>query len=223
MQFDPSDRPHTRVMTIDPIDWENLDAKECEVTNLDLFLRENYTSDLVRELEKHSDVRNQIEMMDHPIYASQAFRIFGCCMGLFPPFAIVGKLLVGSGDNPETLLFIILTSLAIATTAIMGWITGKFVGEKFEPLFSTNLISQIAFAVFTGAAWGAICGAVGGIFLLIVGAVIAGAFGAISTSIALPFFTIAYRWLSVDGMVERSKILPFAIGVPLIFGLMLIN
>lgn len=222
MESDHAVKFEERVETIDPINWELIGTDKGDAENLDHFLSENYTYQLAIENAVDTETRSRIDAMDEPIDAGLAFKLFGTFMGLIPTTAIMGKLAYQTREIEWLPLYAIFAAISIYTTMFVGRVVGQFVGERFKPAFSMLLPNQIALAIIVGGAWGAVAGAAGGVFVFILGSIVGGMIGAMSAAALLPFYTLAFRWLRVGDHVEKSKILPFAFGLPTILAMLIL-
>ena len=81
-------------------------------------------------------------------------------------------------------------------------------------LASCRLSWYLSCLPFVGIAWGAASGALGGLFLFLIGSIFGAVVGGAIGLFAVTPFAILVRILSQDEHVEQKHLLPIALGIP---------
>jgi len=162
--------------------------------------------------------------MRNPLNAEEAFAWFGTFLGLFPPFALFGRVLgvalrEGTSRNLPTadgalywmLLFLAMNAVCCLVGRKFGALLGRRVGDprawSWPVYVFSTLVMAAAWAVVTGAAGGAVAFVVGAFFGVICAVPVA--------LLGFPAFAVLHRLLSHGGMIEEHDLWPLAFGVPL--------
>ena len=156
---------------------------------------------------------SSVAMMTRPVGQRRAFSQFGLIVGALGPLSIGIKMFAGvSAFDGKDLGFLFLFLLANATTAAVGYFTGKVVGNFAANTHKCQLLSAIPLLFLIGAVWGGVSGFAGGLFLVLIGSVFGAIIGAAFGGLATLIFGVLYRYLQVAGNIERRHFLPFAFG-----------
>ena len=191
-----------------PIGLYGLDDLESSEERLATLL---YANQLTQHPSRLDEER--IASMTNPVSQTWAFALFGSMLGALGPLSIGIALFFGNGSpNSDELLFPFLFSLANITTAIVGYFTGKVVGNIVAATHEFRLFSAVPLLLLIGMIWGGVCGFAGGLFLLLVGSVVGAVIGAIFGGIATVLFGVPYRYLRVSGQIERRHFVPLTLG-----------
>jgi hypothetical protein len=192
-----------------PIGIYGLDEIEDSEERLAYLLSENKSALLLDSSEEELSMAN-------PISQTRAFALFGSMLGTFGPLSIGIALLAGNGrPSGDELLFPLLFSLANLTTAIVGYFTGKIVGNFVAATHKFRLLSAVSLLLLIGMIWGGVSGFAGGLFLLLIGSIVGAVIGGVFGSIATLVFGVIYRYLQIGGSIERRQFIPLAFGTTL--------
>jgi len=162
------------------------------------------------------DPPNELSMKD-PLSQAQAFALFGAMLGTLGPLSIGIALFFGNGTpTSDDLFFPFLFSLANITTAIVGYFTGRVVGNIVAATHQFRLLSAVPLLLLIGMIWGGVSGFAGGLFLLVIGSVAGAVIGALFGGVATVLFGIPYRYLQIAGYLEKRHFVPLALGTTLI-------
>jgi hypothetical protein len=179
---------------------------------LDLNAERAYEKELFRS------ERDRIEaaLMSRPIESKKVFAYFGLMIGSLPPFALVFNV-IGSIAPTEggPLLFLVLLTAAGIATGIAGYASGKYVPSALRRISKFSFPNRVALMSLTGFAWGAVSGAIGGLFLFIIGSVFAAIAGGFIGAVALPVLVALHTPLRHGDCVELKHFLPIAFGITL--------
>jgi hypothetical protein len=177
--------------------------------NLEILISEN------SKFENHHNNTN--EEMKNPLSFEKAFSYFGLMLGSIPPATIFSLILFENGKSGFNELGLVIFLLFVnVVTAIVGFFTGKIVGDIAQKLESKSWSLMILVLPFVGLLWGLISGAAGGVFIFIIGAVFGGMIGAMVGGLALPVFTILHRLLKQNNHIELKYFLPISLGLTFI-------
>src|SRR4030095_4685063 len=144
--------------------------------------------------DDHLDLR-RVELMTHPVSQTRAFALLGSLLGAFGPFSIGFNWILSSGaPSGDELVFPILFLLANITTAIVGYFTGKVVGNMVAATHKYRVLSAIPILLLIGLIWGGVSGFAGGLFLLVIGSVVGAVIGAAFGGIATVMFGVLHRY-----------------------------
>jgi|SRR5688572_2494832 len=155
--------------------------------------------------------------MTHPISQTRAFALFGAMLGAFGPLSLGVVLFFGDGrTSGDELLFPLLFSLANLTTAIVGFFTGRVVGNFVAMTHKFRILSAVPLLVLIGIIWGGVSGFAGGLFLFLIGSLVGAVIGAAFGGVASLMFGVIYRFLQIGGSIERRQFIPLALGTTLI-------
>ena len=189
-----------------PIGIYGLDELEGTEERLGYLL---HTNELIRQDGYYSGD----DSMTNPISQARAFALFGSALGTFVPLSIGIAFLSGNGGpSGDELLFPFLFSLANLTTAIVGYFTGKVVGNVVAATHKCRILSAVPLLLLIGMMWGGVSGFAGGLFLLVIGSVVAAVIGGVFGSVATVVFGVIYRYLQIGGNIERRHFIPLAFG-----------
>jgi hypothetical protein len=160
--------------------------------------------------------RIDASLMTRPIDSKKAFAYFGLIFGALPPFALVFKIIGETTPfNQAPALFLVLLSAAGVGTGVAGYASGRIVPSMIERIGKVHVANRLALLALTGFAWGAVSGAIGGLFLFIIGAVFGAVVGGTIGAVALPVLVGLRAPLRRGDLVELKHFLPIAFGITL--------
>ena len=195
-----------------PIGIYGLDEIEGSDERLAYLLSANH---LVQQSDLSEEER--VHAMANPVSQTRAFALFGSMLGGLGPLSIWVALFLGNGGpGSDELLFPLLFSLANLTTAIVGYCTGKIVGNLVAATHKYRVLSAIPLLLLIGTIWGAVSGFAGGLFLLVIGSIVGAVIGAAFGGVGMLLFGVIYRYLQIAGSIERRQFIPLALGTTLI-------
>lgn len=152
-----------------------------------------------------------------PVSTESAYARFGFCLGLFPPFAILTRLLLNTGmGNPEAArLWVPLFFGMNVVCCVAGWRFAEYLGRKMCDPRSRGWDEYIGNSIVTGMLWAVVTGGLGGFVGFGFGAVV-GAICALPVAfVSFPVFAALHRVQSHGGMIEERDLRPIAYGIPL--------
>jgi hypothetical protein len=183
---------------------------------LETLLKINAENAREKELFRTERERIEAALMSRPIESKKVFAFFGLMMGSLPPIALVFNVIgevTPTGGGP--ILFLILLTAAGIATGIAGYASGRFIPSAIRRIAGFSLPNRIALLAVTGFAWGAVSGAIGGLFLFIVGAVFAAIAGGMIGAVSLPLLVALYEPMRRGDLIELKHFLPIALGMTL--------
>ncbi len=203
-------KPDTQILER-PISLYGLDADDETDGRLEFLLEVNR-----RTLLKKETKQDVIDMMISPIDSKRAFALFGLLIGILGPLSIILKILWTSGGfRNDDLFFAALFLIANLVTAVVGYFSGKIVGNIVQKVNTKRLSVAIQLYALTGFCWGAVSGFVGGLFLFLFGSIAGALIGAAFGTVATLLFSLFHRLLAVEGVIERRHFLPLSFGTVL--------
>ena len=162
--------------------------------------------------------------MLNPISTEEAFTWFGSFLGIFPPFAIFARMLVGGGFGKDgafywSILFALMNLICI----VVGRKFGRMLGRSLGDPRSRSWPAHVSLSVLMGGAWGSVTGGLGGFIGFGVGALV-GIICAVPVALAaFPVFAVLLRIQSHGGMIEERDLWPLAFGIPLTAAAMILT
>ncbi len=175
-------------------------------------------AELLREKTMYRSERERIEasLMTRPIDSRKTFAYFGLIFGALPPAALVFKIIGETMPVEQApILFLILLSAAGVGTGVAGYASGRFIPSMIERIGKVHVMNRLALLSLTGFAWGAVSGAIGGLFLFIIGSVFAAITGGVVGAVALPVMVGLRAPLRRGDYIELKHFLPIAFGITL--------
>jgi hypothetical protein len=163
-----------------------------------------------------NDIREELKArtMARPISSPDAYALFGLFLGTFPPAAITLKFFVALDIfSKSDAIFLVLFTVANLVTAGIGFLTGKLVGKMMLDIDRLRWSSYLPLLPFIGLIWGVVSGGVGGVFILVLGALAGAAIGGITAAAAFPVFAVLHRVLARGNLIERRHLLPISLGI----------
>ncbi|MEQ1606865.1 MAG: hypothetical protein ABL999_18535 [Pyrinomonadaceae bacterium] len=142
----------------------------------------------------------------------KTYAYLGLMLGVFPPASLFA-LFIAESNAPSEIWLVALLLGVNAVTAFVGYFFGKVVGSLLYDRDNRSLSFYIFFLPFLGFLWGAIAGAVGGVFLFIIGAFFGAILGGAVGMVALPSFYAMHRILKHGEYLELKYFLPVATGI----------
>jgi hypothetical protein len=175
-----------------------------------------------RRLALEVEERQALSML-RPVSTEEAYRWFGTFLGLFPPFALFTRIIIGAiGDrsrgslpNADAVIFWgLLFLLMNVFCCLVGRKFGGYLGRKAGDPRARGVAGTLLVALLNGLCWGVVTGAAGGAVGFLVGAVV-GVFVPVPVArAAFPAFALLHRHLSHGGMIEERQLWPLAFGIP---------
>jgi hypothetical protein len=150
-------------------------------------------------------------LMTNPLGAERTFANLGLMLGTLPPAAVF--LAIRLSSNSIEGLFLALFVWVTMVTGLVGFHSGRAVGQLIDSMKYRSLSFCLMFVPLIGLAWGAICGAAGGIFIFLIGAFFGALIGGAVGAVALTAFFLIYRMMTIAGMIELKHFLPIAAGI----------
>jgi hypothetical protein len=175
-------------------------------------------AEIARERCIYRTDRERVEagLMTNPIDSKKAFAYFGLLIGLMPPFALVFKIISSTvAVERMPVLFLVVLGIAGVTTGVVGYASGQFVPAAISGFGRFRLANQLALFSLVGFVWGAVSGAIGGLFIFIIGAFVAAIAGGIIGALALPVLVAFHTALRRGDLIEIKHFLPIAFGITL--------
>lgn len=142
----------------------------------------------------------------------QTYAYLGLMLGVFPPASLFA-LFIAESNAPSEIWLVALLMGVNTVTGFVGYFFGKVVGSLLHDRDNRSLTYYTFFLPFLGLLWGAIAGAVGGVFLFIIGAFFGAILGGAVGMVALPAFYAMHRLLKHGEYLELKYFLPVATGI----------
>ncbi|MEO8574225.1 MAG: hypothetical protein ABI481_09675 [Pyrinomonadaceae bacterium] len=155
--------------------------------------------------------------MTSPIDSRKAYSYFGLMIGALPPFAMVFRGIDKTFPSDRLLVFFLLLALAGVATGIVGYATGRFIPSAVRYASRFRFPNRILLLLAMGFAWGAVSGAIGGLFLYVVGSIFAGIVGGLVGAVVLPILATTHSMMRRGDLIEMKHFLPIAFGITLTF------
>lgn len=169
-----------------------------------------------RQLFRTDREKRDAESMQTPITSRTAYAFFGFLLGFLPVFSIFAKIIIEAGGVREENGWLSVLILAASVgTAVAAFFTGRTVARIVERLDSVRWSWYLTALPFIGLLWGAVSGAVGGVFLFIIGSVFGAVIGGMIGALALPVFGALHRALKRGDLIELKHFLPLSFGIVL--------
>lgn len=165
------------------------------------------------EIFSSEDEKLQSKLIKNPVTTEQAYAYFGLMLGTFPLMALFGRFIFESDLRADESWVILLLLFVNIVTAVVGFISGKLVGNIVKELEKISWNRMILAIPFIGLIWGTITGGFGGVFLFIIGAVFGAMIGGFIGSLAVPIFTIFHRIFKRGDKIDSKLFLPIAFGI----------
>jgi hypothetical protein len=173
------------------------------------------------EANRQQHFRNALEeeemlLMLHPIATQRAFALFGMLLGLLPPAAIFFKLIFSAPGHyffqaGWLSLFLCMNVVCCLAGACLGSKLSRMVVTVEQDSWSRMLIES----VIIGFIWGAGTGALGGVIIMGIGALIGATFAIPVGALAFGLFIPLHRLLARGAMIDARHFWPLACGVVL--------
>ena len=185
-----------------------------EVTEARIAEFRSRSAELASERTLFLDDRQRFaaESMRRPVSTRTSYSIFGALIGSLPTFSLGLRILFEdpSGDGR---LFFSLFTLAAFVTGLVGAITGPYAAQIVERARSRRTSVYLSALPFIGMGWGAASGAIGGVFLFIVGAIFGGISGGLVGFAMVPMFALFHGLLRQGDQIELAHLLPISFGI----------
>ncbi|HSI87826.1 MAG TPA: hypothetical protein VK918_02140 [Pyrinomonadaceae bacterium] len=172
------------------------------------------SAELATERSLYLDDRQRFsaETMKRPVSTKASYSIFGALIGSIPTFSIGLRILFEEPRGSGAVFFTLFT-LAAVVTGLVGAITGPYAAQFVERARGLRASAYVTALPFIGMAWGAASGAIGGVFLFIVGAIFGGITGAMVGFTLVPLFVLLHGVLRQGDRIEFSHLLPISLGI----------
>ena len=173
---------------------------------------------IAREKSLYRSDRERVEagLMTKPIDSKKAFSYFGLLIGTMPPFALVFKIISETAAVERMpVLFLVLLGAAGVTTGVVGYASGRFVPAAISGFGRFRLANHVVLLSLVGFVWGAVSGAIGGLFIFIIGAFVAAIAGGVIGAVTLPLLVAFHIALRRGDLIEVKHFLPVAFGITL--------
>ncbi len=152
--------------------------------------------------------------MQRPLTLERSFSLLGAMLGLLGPGSLLARILINASSfNSQDGLFLLLSILAIAATSAAGYFSGKYVARFYRYLRKKPTAVLLLGVPAAGLAWGLWSGAIGGLFLMIVGALPGAVIGAVFGAAAMILFTPLHFLVSKGEKIEMKHFVPISFGV----------
>jgi hypothetical protein len=159
--------------------------------------------------------RRDAESMQTPVTSRTAYAFFGSLLGFLPVVSIFAKIIIEGGVRENEDLLVLAILAASLGTAVAGFFTGRTVARIIEKMNSVRWSWYLTALPFIGLLWGAVSGAVGGVFLFIIGSVFGAVIGGMVGALALPVFGALHRTLKRGDLIELKHLRPLSFGIVL--------
>lgn len=169
-----------------------------------------------KELYRSDRERTEVDLMARPVDSRRAFAYFGLLIGSLPPFALVFKI-ISETMPAERIPVLFLTLLATSGIAagVTGYVSGTFIPSAISRVTTFSLANRIAMVSLIGFAWGAVSGALGGVFIFLIGSIFGSLAGGLVGAVALPILLAFHSVLRSGDFIELKHFLPIAFGITL--------
>lgn len=175
-------------------------------------------AEIARDKQLYPTERDRINvsLLTSPIDSKESIGYFGLLIGTLPPFALLLKLVGETASGWQmSALFLSLLAVAGIATGLAGFASRRFVASAIESSSRLRLPNRIAALSLIGLAWGTASGAIGGLFIFVIGSIFAGILGGVVGAIALPLMIGLRSLVSHGDLVEMRHFRPIALGITL--------
>ena len=152
-------------------------------------------------------------LMTSPIDSRKAYAYFGLMIGTLPPVALAFNFISGLNHIDGLPIILLLLTLAAATTGAVGFAMGRHMPAAVNYASRFRLPTHLIFLSMFGFAWGAVSGAVGGLFLFVLGAIPGSILGGLVGATALPVLAALHFIMRRGDLIEMKHFLPIAFGI----------
>ena len=167
-----------------------------------------------RNLYKNDDERLAAESMKRPVSTRASFTIFGAAIGFLPTFSVTVAILLNSVRyDDKTLLWAMLFSIAAAVTGGVGGLMGRYAARLVENARAKRLSVHLSLLPFIGAIWGGAAGALGGVFLFVIGAFFGAVIGGLIGFVTVPIFSLLHTMMRQGDSIELGHLLPIIFAI----------
>lgn len=191
---------------------DNSNTDEAVAHNLEVLRDANAQIALRKSFYPTLESKRAVSSLRLKLDFKKTYAFLGAMLGIFPPAALFALFIVESNAPSEIWLVALLLGVN-AVTAFVGYFFGKVVGSLLYDRDNRSLTFYLFFLPFLGFLWGAIAGAVGGVFLFIIGAFFGAIIGGTVGMLALPTFYAMHRLLKHGEYLELKYFLPIATGI----------
>jgi hypothetical protein len=190
-------------------DLSDLAAVEARITEF-----RSRSAALASERDLYLDGRQRLaaDSMRHPVSTPVSYSIFGAMIGSLPTFSLGLRILFEEPQGSGPVFFTLFT-IAAFVTGLIGAIMGPYASQAIERARSQRASIYLSALPFIGMFWGAASGAVGGVFLLVVGALFGAIIGGMIGFALVPLFALLHRLLSQGDRIELGHLLPISLGI----------
>lgn len=158
--------------------------------------------------------------MRHPVTTEDAYAWFGTFLGLFPPFAIFARIVMGGMDRRGTfengaIFWILMLVVMNVVCCFVGRKFGRLLGRSIGNPRAKGWLRYLVLSLFVGLTWAVVTGGAGGAVGFGIGAIFGMIFAAPVAVTTFPVFALFHRIQSHGGMIEERDLWPIAFGIPL--------
>lgn len=200
----------------DPLDiYDQLDRNNTEESvafNLNLLREANAKIAQKKSFYPNRESEITAASLSLKLDFKKTYAYLGAMLGVFPPASFFA-LFIAKSNAPNEIWLVALLIGVNMVTGFVGYFFGKVVGSLLHDRDNRSFTFYLFFLPFLGFLWGAIAGAVGGIFLFIIGAFFGAIIGGSVGMIALPAFYALHRLLKHGEYLELKYFLPVATGI----------
>lgn len=167
-----------------------------------------------RQLARHERDEEQAMRLLDPVPAREAFARFGLFLGLLPPAAIFGRVLLESHDEKAFLTFVAFAVAMNAVCCLVGRAMARSLARGAEKIERRAWWQMLFLPALLGVLWGIVTGSAGGAVVFGIGAFVGAACAVPVGALAFAVFMLLHRLLARGGMIEERQLWPLAFGIP---------
>ena len=174
------------------------------------------SAEMASERNRYSNDQERLaaETMKRPISTRASYTIFGSAIGFLPTFSVALAILKTSGpDTEKTILWVTSFWIAAFVTGTFGGLLGKYAAKFTENARSRRLSVHLSLLPFIGAIWGGAAGALGGVFVFVIGAFFGAVIGGMIGFVAVPIFSLLHGMMRQGDSVELGHLLPITFAI----------
>ena len=153
--------------------------------------------------------------MTSPIDSRKAYSYFGLMIGSLPPLAMLFNWIGGLARVDGLFVLLLLTTVAAGATGAVGYSTGRYIPAAVKYASRFGFPNHLLLLSMFGFAWGAISGAIGGLFLFVIGAVPGSIVGGVVGATVLPVLATLHSLMRRGDLIEMKHFLPISFGITL--------
>jgi hypothetical protein len=168
-----------------------------------------------KSLYRTQGERIDSSLMTSPIDSRKAYSYFGLMIGSLPPLAMLFNWIGGLARVDGLFVLLLLTTVAAGATGAVGYSTGRYIPAAVKYASRFGFPNHLLFLSMFGFAWGAISGAIGGLFLFVIGAVPGSIVGGVVGATVLPVLATLHSLMRRGDLIEMKHFLPISFGITL--------